>query len=1842
MRARAEKRAINIFLDVFEIPIMTDSLEFKKNAPEIKRTRKTDPYVAGKYDTYQEHLFVRKRTAHMRAKDLHNTSFEKNDGMATQYTSGLGKNSSHTIVQDNGVVVKLNYKNGQLIHRKVDKPKFYSSSTRQKPENPVKPRPVTSTGQKDVEGTREVRRERRAAKLAAKRNTPELQEQARVANEDRLRRLANKKKPILTEADASYLSDFGGSQYESDYTISEYDSDSDLDSDFDMDSVMVKDNCLNAIEDIEECEEYSDIEGEYAAIGVLRQSKAKFTTLYGCVTTSDDDEMESEPDGIKFDLSDLLQRYRRMKAIQTESFSESFEGAFYQFLGTLSNIAPIMNEVIIDFGHLLYRLYTCTCASDGFVAIVMTMRSMFNIKVDKLMIAMEPLLEIVKEYFGYNDIFLEAFSDTASRAQMFFNSVITCNLMEVIRNIVLQIASMKFFDKKLASGMFSFFGKPKAMSILEGVEYIFQQIVSLASMGDKIHDGVCVVDVLFGENPNAEFVRSAGDLLKFKDRLYTGLPVEDKMHSSIFVTSCKDHIETAKALEDRLPKSSPIRKEIKDLRFKLTDAKVSAAALANMSSRHMPYSIVVGGDPGIGKSDLVTYMFNLWCKVTRPDVKFEMRYVFCRSSTSDYCDGYDPDQHFGWRNSELGNTADNIAKTQGDPRIMEFTSLADTLPFLLNVAFDGPLGKGKLYARPEIMVTDSNNVDMNLKWLVKNVAAHQRRHVYVIPTVKQEFRRPNSTALNSSLSLSCQDPILDRYTFHVYRMIPNGNMAANPDNLLSGGSIYDLTRVLMEDMRNHIINQTTVRQRMIDECQPEVYMSGEPIAVESAYYDVITAVDKRIESWAFLRKLVPIILLDLYLHFDIYLFYCVFHWFISFPLIIFFVIERCFGRSPYHKLVAGIVAGYYLVIILILMLLREYVPCFLISFLAKQGINYELNCQIGYYKNKLKGAPEIEETFRSKYKDKLGWFYENEGRVRQAVLGVGGALILYKIMFGRKDKRRNVLEDEFLAETYMQSESKTEFLLPDEHNLILNELEEKFDCGNSYARIPNALTEQWNTQEVNEVTCVHKDEPHKLYNLAVSNCRAARVFSIIDGQKTSITTNIIGLSGGDALINSHAIAGSDIVIRVSTISGPNTPLDNNFRDFTLKPKDIIRLEDDQCIISLGMRFKNLIKHIYGGEFSKIPYRGYFNNKEVLATYQVEDVRMRDGRTMEDFKVSALWHYRFDDHAAGKCGMPLIVKIGSGSAFVGIHSGGRHQETAGYAVVLNKRRILEALNNRRINTSLMPFSDLPDKIIDLPILTESLSKPLQKSPFRFVNINGMRYFGKDNMPVMINQKSRVTKTKFYHRIDSEFSKRSGLIRTKTFGPPLMKPTNINGEYISPINNFLNSASQPKAALDSEIMDKVVKLLIDRFSSMLKERGVQLQPITICDAINGPELDPLIRRLNAATSAGYGGKGKKSKYLPLVQEAERYIREPNSSVKFLIMERLLKYSRRLCASPINKLTLKDEAREITKIIAGKTRPFCASELVHLIISRMFLAPFFSAMVEHGDIFCSAVGINMFSQVDEFVEYISFYEKIMEGDYGTFDVRMPFLVGHGAASVIYGVYKEFGFNDHALSVVQGILTDNLFPVVSINGDIVEIAGYQPSGKLGTAEENCIRNLILLMYCWYSLPATKDYDFFEFNRPRTYGDDLLNSVHDRFTKYFNNNVYKKFCEEVYFIKYTNAQKDEYMPDFVTLDTCSFLKRNFVFREDLGHWTAILDSDSLFKVLMWTIPSNFVHEQEQMLGAVTSVCWELALRFQKAQYVYIVEFLGSILSEYYFMGEQVELPSYESIISRIFPNIEL
>lgn len=1465
-------------------------------------------------------------------------------------------------------------------------------------------------------------------------------------------------------------------------------------------------------------------------------------------------------------------------------------------------------------------------------------------------------------------------------------SNMSCSLVQTLQSVILGAVSFKLFSKDISKSLISVFGKPQKVSVFQFCASACEATLKLMKVKDALVNGVPFTEALLCSDPVTKVMKESKEILLYKDSLYTGLPSPGKICQKTFMATVQRNLAIVRAFKKRVGPLTTIGREIYKIEVELLVAERDVLANVQARRRSAPFAFYLDGPPGCGKSKTLPLLFAAWSH--EKGRKFDDSHVYALIKSTTFMTGYDPFSNPIIHISEAGSTAPNIVKSRGDPSMENIMSMCDGLPMWADMAELEK--KGKVPVMPELVGMDTNNGPVkngkkgfNLEHLVSAPAAALRRLVGIRQRVHPDYMEAGSCRIDAAKSLASDTPIMDRYIFEIVRFDPVDNTNFVEKSILVDGKaecdIYGLVKTMSGLFREHIEREETLlhtfdkadcydeyfpKDRIVTRPQlpsiPVTESEGadqnrsnnsergvvpyedleEPSLSEQLSITVKTASGMGLDVLSDACGLVSNRFITLGLDYIPRPKITSVFEFVGFRIC--FIVSFIMVISSYFR----IIPWSYTTMCILFTLLD---PDAIFVSMSKQALEAKAKIK----KNRLKvNWLRLKNYVNGETKQILESSFAIVNEKTLVAIGVGvtffsiGAGIAYvvtprpkkeEIDLDRMWHDEQMFREEFDAyynqlkeNSEKQTEAHTAFVMESPLNEELNALEESYHCGNSYKRIPvKNHHELYNVREIVPAS-IHKGSPMSLLASIAPNIRRCRV----EG-KTPINAYLLGVCEDYAIINTHSLAGSDtFLLHVSTTGSVDLKVNEKWKSSFIGATERTDLGNDVTLLRLSsMRFTDKLIHFPNNEKFPVGCAAAIGGTAVRAFYQKEATEFDDSR-IGTFKVSHYWSYAWPDHKSGKCGLPLVIQKDAGSCIAGLHTGGA--EGFGYGTVITRAMIVAGIEVIKARNPFAPI--VSEGALACPVLTEA---PI-KSPFRYEELHGLTYFGKTPGKVLLNNKSRLRRTPFASDIQTFFFEKLDFISEMKYQPPLMQPTGKGENYRSPYNIALRGMNTQRKPLDTAIMAKVLQVLADRVISKLKEKGItKLDPLTIESAINGPEIDPFIKRINPTTSAGFTWNTKKENVIPIVDETqERVLREPIEELKERIKEVLDKYESGESANFVYTAQLKDEPRTHDKVKEGKTRVFYMPPIEAIVVARMFLAPFYSLMVEHGDVFCTTVGIAIHSDADRFVrELKAFSPYIMEGDYKSFDTTMPFDIGKIGNSLVYMVLKALGYNEKSLKVVMGLLSDNSFPYIMMLLELFLALAMQPSGKFATAEDNSLKNLIMLMYAWYYHPELRDHHFFDFVSPRTYGDDLLAAVKEMMKHLFNNNYYQKFCKEHYNMTYTSAAKSSDVEDFMTVETMSFLKRKFVFRESIQRWIPPLEMESIFRSLSWFIPSNHISEEQQLIDTMGSALWELYFHLEADKYHEVREYFITLASQQYMMARTEvaeQLPLYYAVEQRI------
>lgn len=604
---------------------------------------------------------------------------------------------------------------------------------------------------------------------------------------------------------------------------------------------------------------------------------------------------------------------------------------------------------------------------------------------------------------------------------------------------------------------------------------------------------------------------------------------------------------------------------------------------------------------------------------------------------------------------------------------------------------------------------------------------------------------------------------------------------------------------------------------------------------------------------------------------------------------------------------------------------------------------------------------------------------------------------------------------------------------------------------------------------------------------------------------------------------------------------------------------------------------------------------------------------------------------------GLCGAAYIVKTCNGVFLAGIHVAMRNRGMD-YEVLCCPLRRQEM--DHKYHT-LVPFSynglDLNDTYSTQQDLAITQSTH-EKCPLRDLSPNtSLMFYGELSLhrPKL---KTAVSETlfcndvlKYYDMLDVEY----------------FSPKGVNSRKC--ITATVDKMCRKSSFLPAHVLSMKISLL-KHFIRVLDDTNIKVDahraPLSV--AINGADGEPYWNRLPVKTSGGFAHKGAKLKYF------EEGASVPEHNLNYHLVDDIMREIETALKRVNNgeritsvwDITFKDEPISAEKVRKNKCRLFNSASLFFSILERqafMWTFPLFCG--KHRHLFCCAIGANatgrdwtvLRNHVTKFGS-----DRIIAGDYSSFDKCMESSLVAAAFDIIIGMAKHLGFSQEDIQFMSAVATEVIYPITNVSGSVVEFFGTNPSGHSLTTIINSIVNCLYIMLACNDIALQDkidvDFDYF-FEKHMsllTYGDDNIASSNvDAF-----NHTRISIALAKYGVVYTMADKESDSMAFIDLCEASFLKRTFVVRED-KYVRAPLEEKSIIKMLTVCTVSRSISREDQCAQIVDSACREY-FQYGRRTFERRREFLAKLLTDHNLWGylNYTELPSYEEIKNLCYGDI--
>lgn len=723
------------------------------------------------------------------------------------------------------------------------------------------------------------------------------------------------------------------------------------------------------------------------------------------------------------------------------------------------------------------------------------------------------------------------------------------------------------------------------------------------------------------------------------------------------------------------------------------------------------------------------------------------------------------------------------------------------------------------------------------------------------------------------------------------------------------------------------------------------------------------------------------------------------------------------------------------------------------------------------------------------------------------------------------------------------------------------------------------------------------------------------------------TNRGVFLRGHSLMVNAHTFEHVKDTFELHIHRTSSSDSFSNSIKMTLHKDDIV-LDNETDVAFIEVRsmppFKDIYKYWAPDFMHMSSYLTLVRNKggsvdthNVRGVYLVRDMEIPQLNKYLDVYVGRGDRSSFN----GLCGSLCISNTPKGPILFGIHVLGK--ETQHGALYVSRDTIDRGLSKIEkypsIQCGIAPSLSCSTREIKMDALHP-------KSVFAYMEYGNANVYG-SSVGFRPQAKSKVVPTPLSSEVLDHYN-----VPNK-YGPPMM------GGYMPYRNNVIEMV-KPKVNYNRSTLDECVDSFIHDIVTGLPtgwERGL----VTLSDmaAVNGLPGVCYIDGINRNTSAGFPFMTSKSKLLEscitdTYPDGVTFVSEIWDQVR----EIEAKYARGERANPVYSGQLKDEATSLKKIQIGKTRLFTGAPIAHSLVVRKKLLSFVALLQTHKYVFEAGPGtVCQSTEWTHIRSYLTQFgeDRMVAGDYGKFDKHMIADFIRAAYHIIAQVHKHAGFSDDAIREIYCIGEDTAFPVCFINGDLVEFYGTNPSGHPLTVIINSLVNSLYMRYCYMTLNPLKEVRSFKKNVSLfTYGDDNVCGVSTA-APWFNHTAIQREMANIG-VEYTMADKEAASVPFINIRDISFLKRRWVWNEDIQAYACPLEEDSIIKSLTMWVPSGSVDKHKQMVDVITSANFEY-FNYGRTIFEEKHAFFKTLLQKdpFSYYVEKSTLPTYDELVTR-------
>lgn len=448
------------------------------------------------------------------------------------------------------------------------------------------------------------------------------------------------------------------------------------------------------------------------------------------------------------------------------------------------------------------------------------------------------------------------------------------------------------------------------------------------------------------------------------------------------------------------------------------------------------------------------------------------------------------------------------------------------------------------------------------------------------------------------------------------------------------------------------------------------------------------------------------------------------------------------------------------------------------------------------------------------------------------------------------------------------------------------------------------------------------------------------------------------------------------------------------------------------------------------------------------------------------------------------------------------------------------------------------------------------------------------------------------------------------------------TDSSGEPAHPMDNALKNYGFPTPCVEEKIISDAAESYGELLEKSASHYKYPREVWSIKQAIHGHNN---VKSIAISTSSGFPMNltthiDMKKCYLKsyLLETNEEKAEQYYKIIESMVNDILDNYAQRRRPNYIYIDFLKDELRELEKVMNGSSRMISGAPFMLIVIFRMYFGAFMDFFFEANIDIGSAIGVNPYSEEWDLIGRrlckfgkVDGIHKVLAGDYAKFDGRQNTVTLNSVLELINRFYGNLDLeaNEYRTFIWSEITNSKHHCLNKFMEWFVSMA----SGNPGTAIINTMSNNLNIRMSW----GHAGYEIACFNLHVYFialGDDHALTVHPDFHEKFNQYTMPDLMLKIGHI-YTTETKSEATARFRDLSEIEFLKRRWSYCNRYGRFIAPLRLESIISMLNWT--KNKVDKHQISVDNITVALREFAL-YDKKTYDYWYGHLSLLKSKYY------------------------